>query len=262
MQLIKDLLQSFRPTPVKQVFFHSLPQNRKIVLWYAGRVVKKDSVIEGKERLAKVDELRKNGSSLTFLCNHLTYADSHIIETLFIRNGFGGLAAHLIHIAGQKTFQIARRALTRSLNTIRVYQPGAGVDKAVRKKMNARALRWAARLKRKGYSLLVFPEGTRTRRHTRFNLHRANPKAILYLRNSIVVPLALMGAERLMPVGSILPRSATIWLRIGEPVDHSWVEKEFAAENPGKSELELRPLIMLHYMNRMNNLLDPDYRCL
>ena len=129
------------------------------------------------------------------------------------------MAYHLVHIAGQKTYEFSRRFLTRSLNTIRVYQPKANVEGMIKKKMNSRALKWASRLKRKGYSLLVFPEGTRTRMEKRFNLKSGNPRTTIYFRNSLVVPLALMGPENLMPVGRTLPHPGNIRLRVGKSIE-------------------------------------------
>ena len=130
----------------------------------------------------------------------------------------------------------------------------------IKKKMNMRALKWAARLKRHGYSLLVFPEGTRTRRLKHFNLYAANPKTTIYFRDSYVVPLALMGSEKIMPVGSILQKKATVLMRIGEPLLHREIEERFRLDHPGKTEREMRQALMVSYMEKVNSLLDPGYR--
>lgn len=257
---IKDTFKSLsRPHP-RKVFFPSLPTNRKLLLWYAGRLVKQDSRVETVEGLQTLNQLRKSKTSLTFICNHLTYADSHIIETLLIRNGFRDLADHLIHVAGQKTYEIYRRFMTRSLNTIRVYQPKAQIDKRFSKKMNSKALMWASHLKLRGYSLLVFPEGTRTRTNREFNLHGANPRTTIYFRESHVVPLALMGAEAILPLGHVRPRPATVRLRVGEPIDNTEKETAYRLANPDKTEKEMRQDLMLLYMRQVNMLLDPEYR--
>ena len=258
-KIIQNIYESLSKPPLKQVYFQSLPLNRNLLLWYANRIVKKDSAIDSIARLKEIDELRRSGQPLTFISNHLTYADSHVIEMMFIRFGFEELANHIIHIAGQKTFEIWRYSLTRSLNTIRVYQPKAGIDRMLKKKMNSRALRWAARQKRKGYSLLVFPEGTRTRMEKRFNLKGGNPRTTIYFRHSLVVPLALMGSEEMMPVGKVLPRAATITLSIGKPINHPDLEQELRQKNPEQSEKELQQTALLYYMNQINNLLKPEY---
>ena len=258
--LIRDLFESVRNPAIKRVFFPSLRSNRRILFWYASKVVLPGSRIEPVERLHHLNELRRKGEALTFICNHLTYADSHIIETLFIRFGCADLARHIIHIAGQKTYELLRRPFTRSLNTIRVYQPKAKIDKHHKRKMNSRALKWAAHLKRRGYCLLLFPEGTRTRRHKRFNPHAANPKSTIYFRHSRVVPLALMGAENIMPVGKILQRSATVSLKIGEPIDHDELEALLRLKYPQIHDHELRQRLMSHYMQRIQELLAPEYQ--
>jgi glycerol-3-phosphate O-acyltransferase len=260
VESVKNLYESLRKPHLKQVFFRSLPLNRKLLLWYANKLIEADSNVETVERLKELDLLRRQGKSLTFISNHLTYADSHIIETMFIRSGFKGMADHLVHIAGQKTYEFSRRFLTRSLNTVRVYQPKANIDSMIKKKMNSRALKWAARLKRKGYSLLVFPEGTRTRMAKRFNMKSGNPRSTIYFRNSLVVPLALMGPEELMPVGRTLPHPGKIRLRIGNPINHSDLESEFREKNKNASEKELQQALMAHYMSQINELLDEHYR--
>jgi 1-acyl-sn-glycerol-3-phosphate acyltransferase len=257
---IRDLFESIRIPNSKQVFFRSLKSNRRLILWYASKLVDSQSKIDSPERMAEINELRKSGRSLTFISNHLTYADSHIIETLLIRFGFRDLASHLIHIAGQKTFEQPRRWFTRSLNTIRVYQPKARIEKSFKKKMNSRALKWAGHLKRKGYSLLVFPEGTRTRKHKSFNRGAANPKTTIYFRGSFVVPIGLMGAENIMPVGKILQNSAPVLLRVGDPVDHEKLHIQMQIENSALNEMDLRKKMMDFYMGQIDSLLDPSYR--
>lgn len=257
---IKDLYESFRNPHPKEVFFPALPTNRRMLLWYADRMVKPDSRIEGLENLQAADSLRRQKKALTFISNHLTYADSHVIEVLLKRFGMSKLAAHFIHIAGQKTFKIYRRPFTRSLNTIRVYQAKANIDGLFKKKMNSRALKWAAHLQRRGYSLLVFPEGTRTRLHRRFNLAHANPKTTLYFRNSHVVPLGLMGPEEILPLGKINPRPARVELRVGKPLEHAKVDEQLRSERPNLSERELRQAAMHHYMKQINDLLRPEYQ--
>ncbi len=256
---VRDLFESIRKPSTKEVFFRSLKWNRRIIFWYAKKLVRPDSTIEPLDRLQAINQLRKEKHAITFISNHLTYADSHIIETLLIRFGFRDLARHIIHIAGQKTFVITRRLFTRSLNTIRVYQPKARVDKTMKRKMNTRALKWAAHLKRRGYSVLVFPEGTRTRRQKRFNPAAANPKATIYFRDSHVVPLALMGAEKIMPVGRILQTPATVRLRVGEPIDNQKLEQSIKKEHPGIGDYELRQRLMTFYMGKVQDLLDPEY---
>jgi 1-acyl-sn-glycerol-3-phosphate acyltransferase len=260
LSAVKDFYESFRYPNAKQVFFPALRTNRKIVLSYANRLVKPESKIENIEHLEAAERLRKQKKGVTFICNHLTYADSHVIEAMLIRSGFSRLAGHLIHIAGQKTFQLLRRPFTRSLNTIRVYQAKANVDILLKKKMNSRALKWAAHQQRRGFALLVFPEGTRSRLNGRFNLPHANPKTTLYFRNSLIVPMGLMGAEKILPLGKLNTRPAKVLLRIGKPIEHAQVAKELRLQHPDGSERQIRQTLIQYYMGQINDLLVSEYQ--
>src|ERR1700752_1915034 len=96
-KIIQNIYESLRKPPLKQVYFRSLPLNRNLLLWYANRLVKKDSTIDSIAQLKEIDELRRSGQPLTFISNHLTYADSHVIEIMLIRFGFENMANHMIH---------------------------------------------------------------------------------------------------------------------------------------------------------------------
>ncbi len=81
----------------------------------------------------------------------------------------------------------------------------------------ARALHQAEQLLRQGISVLIFAEGTRSRR----GLGRFKPGAAhLALKTRVpVVPLALLGTNECLPLGSIHVRPGTVNLRIGEAVE-------------------------------------------
>jgi 1-acyl-sn-glycerol-3-phosphate acyltransferase len=93
----------------------------------------------------------------------------------------------------------------------------------------------------------------------RFNLNSGNPRTTIYFRNSVVVPLALMGSEQMMPVGRILPRQATVHLRIGKLINHADLEKELRQKIPEQTEKELQQTALQYYMNQINDLLKPEY---
>jgi len=80
-----------------------------------------------------------------------------------------------------------------------------------------RALRWALHLLRSGRCVVIFPEGTR------------NPTPILRppelgvamlaaWSQSPVVPVAIIGSERLMPKGCYVPRPTPLRVRVGKPL--------------------------------------------
>jgi len=82
------------------------------------------------------------------------------------------------------------------------------------------ALRRAVRLLREGKTLLVFPEGTRSP-DGRLQPLEQGAAFIALSGNAAVVPVGLVGADRLLPKGSPILRPAKLHVRFGPPVDLS-----------------------------------------
>lgn len=94
------------------------------------------------------------------------------------------------------------------------------------------AIRFAMRLLWRGEALVMFPEGTRNPHH-----ELLQPKlgiAYLALRTAApVLPVALMGTERVMPIGEAKLHLAPVEVRIGEPLYF----EPFEGEKPAKEVL-------------------------
>ncbi|MBE9566662.1 MAG: 1-acyl-sn-glycerol-3-phosphate acyltransferase [Proteobacteria bacterium] len=82
------------------------------------------------------------------------------------------------------------------------------------------ALRRAVRLLREGKVLLVFPEGTRSP-DGRLQELEQGAAFIALSGKAAVVPVGLVGADRLLPKGSLILRPAKLHVRFGPPVDLS-----------------------------------------
>jgi 1-acyl-sn-glycerol-3-phosphate acyltransferase len=83
--------------------------------------------------------------------------------------------------------------------------------------VDRKALERALQVLREGHIVVLFPEGSRSRDAT---LTRGFPGAgFIALRSGVpVVPVAIWGSEAVLPKGHILPRSAHVHIRFGEPV--------------------------------------------
>ena len=82
------------------------------------------------------------------------------------------------------------------------------------------ALRRAVRLLREGKVLLLFPEGTRSP-DGRLQELEQGAAFIALSGNAVVVPVGLVGADRLLSRGSPILRPAKLHVRFGPPVDLS-----------------------------------------
>jgi len=94
---------------------------------------------------------------------------------------------------------------------------GCNVFPIDRSGLDRRALRTALEILARGGRLLMFVEGTRTRRP---GMTRAQPGVGFMARRSPgvhILPAALWGTEQVMVAGSRIPRRAQLHLRYGEP---------------------------------------------
>jgi len=95
------------------------------------------------------------------------------------------------------------------------------------------ALRRAIRLLRQGRVLLIFPEGTRSAAG-RLKEFEAGAAFIAVQAQAQVVPLAIVGADRLLPRGKPILLPAKLRVRFGPPLDLS----RLRGQRPTREALE------------------------
>jgi 1-acyl-sn-glycerol-3-phosphate acyltransferase len=84
----------------------------------------------------------------------------------------------------------------------------------------AAALDYSTELLRRGWSIVLYPEGTRSVEGRIGGFHHG--ASILAMRANVpVVPIYIEGARDVMPKGQRHPRPAAVRVRVGEPV---WLE--------------------------------------
>jgi 1-acyl-sn-glycerol-3-phosphate acyltransferase len=182
-------------------------------------VLKQVPQLLGSERLALVAD-----KPLVMFANHLSYSDANILEVLFERWGAVQVCDRLTVIAGPKVYSsVQRRFSSLCFGTIKVPQSTArSSDEAV---MSARDVARAARQSldvararlRLGEALLVFGEGNRSRTG---QLQRFLPAVARYLDSPDVwvLPVGIVGTERLFPIGEESLYSGSIAAQIGWPI--------------------------------------------
>ena len=80
-----------------------------------------------------------------------------------------------------------------------------------------RSIEEAARRIKSGQSVVIFPEGTRTR-DGRLNPFKKGGFHLALDSGADIVPVAIQGSRPVMPRGSALIRSGTVRLEIGAPI--------------------------------------------
>ena len=94
---------------------------------------------------------------------------------------------------------------------------------------SARVIQWAERLTSKGLSLIVFPEGTRSR-DGRVGRFKAGSFYVALEAGLPVVPLSVVGSRHIMLKGRLTTYPGEVQLVIHEPIETVNVPREAARE--------------------------------
>ncbi len=165
-----------------------------------------------------------NDGPTVLIGNHLSYYDTAAMDVVLAWNGHAGLADRVVALAGPKVYaHVFRRFAAASLNTLPVPQSTTLEHTA---ELKPRELARQARASMeagsdaisKGYSLLIYGEGSRSRSGSMGSFLRGIHR---YLRvpGTRVVPTAVWGTEALFPVEGERIVPAHVELRFGPAID-------------------------------------------
>jgi 1-acyl-sn-glycerol-3-phosphate acyltransferase len=129
--------------------------------------------------------------------NHTSYADPPLVGTACPR----------------RVFFMAKQELFR-MPLLGWLIPRVHSFPVRRGKGDRRALREAVRLLNRGEVVLIFPEGTRSP-NGRLQPPELGAAMVALMSGAPVVPMALIGSDRLLPQHSPLPRPAKVTVRFG-----------------------------------------------
>lgn len=164
------------------------------------------------------------------LGNHRSYVDTQLTDLLLSRQD-PALADRLVTVAGPKVYRTPfRRVAALGLSTIQTAQSstvaseGAELDLRQVARIAASTVHQAHDLMQQGYPVLLYPEGTRTRTG-RLGPFLRGAGRYARLDGVQILPLALSGSEKVMPIDASKLSPAVVTLTLGEA---------FAAEGLGK----------------------------
>jgi 1-acyl-sn-glycerol-3-phosphate acyltransferase len=247
-EALDSFLREFARVGDEYRFYPAHPFGRALSRLFMG-VLTPTCTVEGGDNLARF--LGGPGRRLV-ICNHLSYTDTQLTDSILARAGHEGLADRLVAVAGPKVYTEAwRRLAAMSLNTRKTVQSShvATEQDALSPRDIARiALETVSdceRLMDDGYVVLLYPEGTRSRNRALQPFLRALSRytAIPDLR---ILVMAQTGSEAIFPIddGKMHPG----------PVRVAFAEPFAAADFPAKGAA----LVEAHA--RLSALLPPDYR--
>lgn len=186
------------------------------------------------------------------VCNHLSYTDTQLTDSLLCKAGLAPVADRLVAIAGPKVYTDPwRRMAAIALNTRKTAQSSAVAteqDALGPRELAAVAFETIAeceRLMDAGYLILLYPEGSRSRTGQLRPFLRAASR-YLQLPDTQILPMAQTGSEAIFPIDSPIMFPGPARLSFGAPF--------LAADHPGKAAA----LAEAHV--RVAALLPPAYR--
>ena len=149
--------------------------------------------IVGKENLPKEGPVIVAG-------NHSSYLDS-------IMAGFSVFPRSPTYLGKESLFRIpVFNLLIRALGAIPI----------ARDKADLKAIKRSLEVLKKGGMIIIFPEGTR---HSEAVKKAFNGVSFLaYKSGAPIIPMAIVGTNKVMPEGARLPRLVKITVKIGKPL--------------------------------------------
>lgn len=166
--------------------------------------------------------------------NHLSFIDSVVIPLVVPRRV--RFLAKAEYFEGRGLRGRGMAAFFRLVDAVPVRREGQRDSMA--------ALQAALEVLRDGVAFGIYPEGTRSR-DGRIYRGRTGVGWLALESGAPVVPVALVGTDRMQPVGRRVPRIRPIEVRFGHPVDPApWIERVKESGGAGRARREITDTVM------------------
>ncbi|HET7696026.1 MAG TPA: lysophospholipid acyltransferase family protein [Vicinamibacterales bacterium] len=229
-------------------YYPADPLARRVHHALAEAILDPRSTVAGLAHLASV-----SGRPTVLLANHLSYSDANLLEILLHRAGATHVADRLTVVAGPKVYSsLKRRFSSLCFGTIKTPQSTAlsSDDAVMHPREVARLARQCIDIAldriRRGETLLVFAEGTRSRT-CGMQPTLAGVARYLEWPGTQILPVGLTGTEVMFPIGEDALHDVPIVARIGNPVDAAALrarhggDRRAMMDDLGRSIAELLP---------------------
>lgn len=161
---------------------------------------------------------------LLVIANHLSVMDIPTVGAILVQRGWHP-GVNMFAIAKQEVFQKRFVGWLAGLG---------GMFPIYRNQVDLNAMRTMLTILRRGYLLGIAPEGTRSPTG-HLQLFQPGLAKLVIQKRVPVLPIGITGVDRVMPIGSRIPRRVPITLRVGQSFELS-----------GYYDQELTPKVLEH----------------
>jgi 1-acyl-sn-glycerol-3-phosphate acyltransferase len=213
---VRTFVDRILTTGSEFAYFPPDPLARRVQHVVADFVLNADSELLGAEHLTAPGD-----RPLLLLSNHLSYSDANLFEFLLRKAGCDSVADRLTVVVGPKVYSDPfRRFSSLCFGTIKTPQSAtrSSEEAVMPQREVARRAREAiaSAMERQQHhdAILIFVEGTRSRKGA---MQRALPGVARYLEfaDTMIVPVAICGSERFVPIGVEQVNPTRVLIRAG-----------------------------------------------
>lgn len=243
---VEDLL--IRKNPIRYKFVEVLVNTFAEITFY------------GEENLNKIREVLKKGHPVQIYPNHLSHADAPVLFVSFAEKA-KDIEDKLFAMVGMV---VVDNLFTRQLipyNGVKIPSqrktPGSEDGWVKRQEMTNNAFVAVKQKQEAGEVLVNYAEGGRSRSGGMIAVKPAIAKYFDLLPDTWVVPVGQWGGEKIMKIGSPIPRFGRAWVRVGEPIAVSDLKTRVPARLSGQ---ERDRKVVNELMGEVAALLPEQYR--
>jgi 1-acyl-sn-glycerol-3-phosphate acyltransferase len=205
-----------------------------LVYYIARRVLNVLFRVIWRPRLEGLENVPKSGPVL-IASNHLSFSDSVIIPVVMPRR---------VHFLAKQEYFTTPGFKGRAMKVFFTIVGAVPVKRSGRRDDAMDALTTGLGVLQDGGAFALYPEGTRSR-DGRLYRGRTGVAWLALKSGASIIPVGVVGTDKLQPIGARMPRMAKVTLHFGKPIEpQAYLDRLAAGVGAGVARRELTDEVM------------------